>query len=121
MKYLKIIKNTVLLLLVVLFSFISTASHASTAPTMIHEMSRMSHNASDSNSCATQCRTTVFNKEETVDSQKKDDDDHPVVQFYIQNQYVRYLGDTAKEKIYAEAVRPPPKVPIYILYSVFRV
>lgn len=88
---------------------------------MSHDMAGMNHKASDNTSCATQCRTAVFNQDEAINSRYDEEDDEPVVPFYAQNENL-YFSDVIKAgKIYADSVKPPPKIPIYILYGVFRV
>ena len=121
MKYLKILKNAALLLAILLLNSVSLASHTSAMPVMAHDMAGMNHKTSESTSCATQCRTAVFNQEEAINSRYDEEDDQPVVPFYVQNQNPYFNDATSTQKIYAESVKPPAKIPIYILYGVFRV
>ncbi len=121
MKLIRILRSTALLLAIVLLNSVSLASHASAMPVMSHEMGGMSHGSSDSTSCATLCRSAVFNQEETINSRTDEEDDEPVVPFYVQNQ-VGYFSDTlVSQKLYADSVKPPPKIPIYIQLQVFRI
>jgi len=121
MKYLKVLKNAGLLSVVLLLNSISFAAHSSAMPTMAHEMNGLEHSVKDSIPCASQCRTAVFNQEEIAVSQSNEDDDEPSVPFYAQKQNQHFIKNTEQKKLYADALKPPPKIPIYILYAVFRV
>lgn len=121
MKYLKAFKNAALVVAVMLLNSVTFAAHTSAMPTMSHEVNGgMHHSSSDSASCATQCRTAVFNKEELVASNNDEEDDEPVLPFYLQNQARQFSDSQVSQKLYADSVKPPPKIPIYILYGVFR-
>lgn len=85
-------------------------------------MGGMSHSAGDTGSCATLCRTAVVNRDtHNVNRPDNEDDDEPIVDFYATNQVGLVSEKTEKQRLYAEAIKPPPKIPIYILYGVFRV
>lgn len=120
MKYLKILKNAALLLAILLLNSVSLASHTSAMPVMAHDMAGMNHKTSDSTSCATQCRTAVFNQEEATNS-SYDEDDDPVAPFYVHTQAWVFSDTQVSQRLYADSIKPPPKIPIYILYGVFRV
>ncbi len=81
----------------------------------------MKYSSSDSASCATLCRTAVLNKDESIDSDYDEENDEPAVPFYLLTKAEQFNDNTVNQKIYAESVKPPPKIPIYILYGVFRV
>ena len=121
MKLLAAIKNTFVLLAVVLLNSISFGAHTSAMSTMSHDMSGMSHGSSDASSCATLCRTAVINKEDNlINDDESDDDSEPATPFYIQNQPLRLDEKSVLQRLYATEIKPPPKIPIYILYGVFR-
>lgn len=121
MKFLAAIKHTLVLLAVVLLTSISFAGHTSAMSTMSHEMSGMSHGSSDATSCATLCRTAVINKEDNlINNDESDDDTEPVIAFYSQNLVLGTDEKSVSQRLYAAAIKPPPKIPIYILYGVFR-
>ena len=121
MKLFAAIRQTLVLLAVVLLNSISFAGHTSAMSTMSHEMSGMSHSSSDASSCATLCRTAVFNKEDNlINNDESEDDTEPAVPFYIQNQPIQLDEKSATQRLYAAEIKPPPKIPIYILYGVFR-
>lgn len=121
MKYLKALKNVALVLAVLLLNSVTFAAHTSAMPAMSHEMNgSMHHSSSDSTSCATQCRTAVLSKEELVSSSNDEEDDEPAIPFYAQNQTWLFSDTQVTQKLYADSVKPPPKIPIYILYGVFR-
>ena len=121
MKCLTAIKSVLILLAVLLLNSFGFAGHTSAMSTMSHEMSGMSHSSSDTSSCSTLCRTVVVSREENViRNDENEDDDEPVLSFYVQHN--SWLSDdkTLKQELYADAVKPPPKIPVYILYGVFR-
>lgn len=121
MKYLRLFKDTGLLLAILIFSSLSLGGHVSAMPAMGHEESAaMNHQSSDSSSCATQCRKVVVNKEDEIRSPFDEEDDAPNPQYYLVHNDLQFSGTLAKQKLYADSVKPPPKVPIYILYGVFR-
>lgn len=105
---------------ILLLNTFGLASHASAMPMMSHEMGGMDHRASSSTNCATLCRTAVFNKEEATNPSYEEKDVDPFVPYYIQFGHVQFSEVDTKGKLYNAKVKPPPKIPIYILYSVFR-
>ncbi len=116
------IKNILVLLAVVLFSSISMAGHASAMSSMSHDTSGMKHGSSDATSCATLCRTAVINKEDNViNNDESEDDTEPVLANYVQNPIVYTDEKSISQHLYAAEIKPPPKIPIYILYNVYRV
>jgi hypothetical protein len=120
-KLLAAIRHTLVLLAVVLLNSISFAGHTSAMSTMSHEMSGMNHSSSDATSCATLCRTAVVNKEENIiNDDESEDDTEPATPFYAQNQPLRLDEKSVSQRLYAAEIKPPPKIPIYILYGVFR-
>ena len=122
MKLVSAIKNTLVLLAVVLHSSISLAGHASAISTTSHEMSDMNHSSSDATSCATICRTVVINREENIiNDDENEDDTEPAMASYIQSQTLLTDKKSVSQRLYASEIKPPPKIPIYILYGVFRV
>ncbi|MBL8160209.1 hypothetical protein JNJ66_07195 [Candidatus Saccharibacteria bacterium] len=121
MKYITAIKSALILLAVLLLNSVTVAGHTSAMSTMSHEMGGMSHNSSDTRSCSTLCRTAVVSREENaIRNDENEDDDEPVLPFYVQD--MNWLSDskTLKQELYADVIKPPPKIPIYILYGVFR-
>lgn len=121
MKLLAAIKRTLVLMAVVLLNSISFAGHTSAMSTMSHEMSGMKHTSSDATSCATLCRTAVVNNQENpIRSDENEDDDEPALPFYAQNQQLHLDRKSISQRLYAAEIKPPPKIPIYILYGVFR-
>ncbi|TAH32855.1 hypothetical protein EYC59_05525 [Candidatus Saccharibacteria bacterium] len=121
MKLLAAIKYTLVLLAVVLLNSISVAGHTSAMTTMSHEMSGMSHDSSGASSCATLCRTAVINKEENIiNNDVNDDDTEPTTPLYFSGRQLSTDDKSVSQRLYAAEVKPPPKIPIYILYGVFR-
>ena len=121
MKYITAIKSALILLAVLLLNSVSFAVHTSAVSTMSHDMNGMSHNSSDTSSCSTLCRTAVVSREENaIRNDENEDDDEPVLPFYVQDNNWVSDSKTLKQELYADAVKPPPKIPVYILYGVFR-
>lgn len=121
MKLVASIKNLLILLAVLLLNSISFAGHASATTTLSHEMGGMNHKVSDNTSCATQCRTAVVNRDEnSIKESENEDDDKPTMPFYVYNQQFCTDSKSNSQQLYAAGVKPPPKIPIYILYGVFR-
>lgn len=88
-----------------------------------HEMNGMSHSSGDAGSCATLCRTALVSRD-TNDINRpdnEDDDTEPAVPLYLSLQANSVSKEELRQKLYADAIKPPPKVPVYILYGVFRV
>lgn len=88
-----------------------------------HEMGGMNHSSGDAGSCATLCRTALVNRD-TNDINRpdnEDDDIEPAVPFYSTLQANNVSEKELKQKLYADSMKPPPKLPMYILYGVFRV
>ena len=121
MKLLAAIKNIFVLLAVVLLNSLTFVGHSAAMSTMSHEMGGMKHTSSESTSCATLCRTAVVNKEENaIRNDESEDEDEPAFPFYVQNQQLLTDGKSVTQRLYAAEIKPPPKIPIYILYGVFR-
>jgi hypothetical protein len=114
-------KNALVLLAVLLLNSFSFAGHASAMSTVSHEMSGMNHSSSDTSSCSTLCRAAIINREKGVtNGEENEDDDKFVLPFYVQGSGWLSDSKTLKQKLYADSIKPPPKIPIYILYGVFR-
>lgn len=120
MKFLATFKNTLVLLAVVLLNSLTFVGHSAAMSTMSHDMSGMNHGSSDATSCATLCRTAVVNKEENIINNDESEDDERAASFYTQSQPLRLDGKSVQQRLYAAEIKPPPKIPIYILYGVFR-
>ena len=122
MKLVATIKNTLILFAVVLLNSLTFVGHSAAMSTMSHDMSGMSHGSSDATSCATLCRTAVVNKEENaINDDESEDDDEPIAPFFVESQPLHLDQKSVSQRLYAAEVKPPPKIPIYIIYGVFRV
>lgn len=121
LKSLAIIKNALVLSAVLLLSSISHAYAVSAMPS--HEMhSNNNHGTSGLSSCATLCRSGLVNRDTVIIvHQDEDDDDQLAAPPYFLSQSGYSTGQLETQRLYASAVKPPPKVPAYILYGVFRV
>jgi hypothetical protein len=102
-------------------------NHASAMPTSMHQInqdgSHSKHSQSSSTGrCVTLCTSAVVSRDEELDILTEDeDDDNPIIPFYVLAQSSIYDDESTKVALAVAGVKPPPKVPIYILYSVFRV
>ena len=117
----KLLTNITTIFTVLLLNMFGFALHASAMPMASHEVGSMNHEASRSATCATLCRTAVISKDETVNVELDDEDEEPALPFYAQNEIWKFSDIHVNQRIYSDSVKPPPKIPIYILYGVFRV
>ncbi len=117
----KLLTNIAAVFTLLLLNIFGLAIHASAMPMTSHEMGGMNHDAGSSTSCATLCRTAVFTKEEAVVHVDEEENDEPLAPYYAQFQTPIPDDIGIKSRLYATSVKPPPKIPIYILYGVFRV
>ena len=122
MKYLAAIKNSLALVAIVLVNSIGFAGHASAMSNMSHETTGMNHQSGDAASCASLCRTAALNSESTSSRQLEDDkdDDDTALPIPRQGQAWELSSNFVKQRLYASEVKPPPKVPFYILFQVIR-
>ena len=121
MKLFAAIKNALVLLAVVLLNSLTFVGHSAAVSTMSHEMGGMKHTSSDATSCAALCRTAVLSKEEvSIRNDESEDDDELAIPFYAQSQQLQQDEKSVSQRLYAAEIKPPPKIPIYILYGVFR-
>lgn len=120
-----LLKKVARLLALLAVSSFGLLSHAVAISAPVHGVESngtVTHHQSTNNSvrCLTLCTSVVFNKEELQRPDLEDDEDTPFLPFYSKA-YSTFLEELdAKGKAYAVSVKPPPKVPIYILHSVFR-
>ncbi len=102
-------------------------NHASAMPASVHQMnqggSHSEHSQSSSTSrCVTLCTVAVVSRGDELDIVKESEDDNdPVIPFYALTQNTVYDEVSNKVALVVAGVKPPSKIPIYILYSVFRV
>lgn len=113
--------GSVLAILVV--SSLGLSNHASAMPALMHNMAGMgtaSHHQSTANPtlCVTLCTSVVFSKDDL--EQPICEDDEAALPFYAAFQGEFFDDLDTDGKLYASKVKPPSKVPIHILYGVFR-
>lgn len=123
MKYLTVIKSSLLLALILVISSVSFAGHASALTTTSHVMDNMDHSSYNAGSCAMQCRVAALNKdiENIQEGEEKTDKDKSATPFYSTTSNWNFSQKLTQQKQYADTVKPPPKTPVYIRYAVFRV
>lgn len=119
----KLLRNLVVSLLLLLVGSFGVTNHAVAVPSSMHETAGMDHGGSQSSSarCATLCTSAVFSKEESIKPIYEEQDDEPGLPFYLLSQDAYLYSKHNRSYSNAFAMRPPPKVPIYILFGVFRV
>ncbi len=111
------IATTLPLLVLNIFGLVS---HAAAIPMVSYQMPNMSHQVTSSANCATICKTAVMNSKGVTVAEYEAEDDQPIIPFYIQFQELQYANLDTKSGLYASAIKPPSKIPIYILCGVFR-
>ena len=121
----KAIQNTLSLFVLLTVSAFGLVNHVSAMPISMHEMdqgtSHSQHSQSNgSGRCATLCTSAIVSRDEEQDATTENEDDETVMPFYAQNQVDNFSDTLVSQKLYADSVKPPPKIPIYILYGVFR-
>lgn len=115
----KIIRGITAVLTVLVLNGIGFTGHTTAAP--MHNMNGMNHEKYNSATCVTLCRTAVVDaSKQTQKEEKKVNDEEPFTPYYLQMQ--RPYIDTYDylTAICQSAIKPPPKVPIYILHCVSR-
>ena len=105
---------------VLLLNTFGFAIHASAMPMSLHEMNSKEYGASSLANCTTLCRTAVFNKEEVLNIAREEKEDEPTTPYYALSQNHYFNNIDTNGKLYSVIIKPPPKVPIYILYGVSR-
>lgn len=114
------------LLILVTISGFGLMNHVSAMPASMHQMNHDSTHAQHSQSsnaarCVTLCTSAVVTREDELkDVTENEDNDEPVVPFYVLYRSSIYDNESISVALTVASVKPPPKVPIYILYSVFR-
>lgn len=121
MKWLAAFKSSLVLVAVVLLNTVGLATHVSAMSTMSHEMSGMSHQTGDTSNCATLCRNAVLERDVNQPQQNdKQDNEDEFAEPSAPQKPLLTDAKSLKQRLYADNLKPPPKIPIYILYQVFR-
>ncbi len=115
----KIFQSIAAVLAVLILNGFGFVGHTAAMP--MHRMVDMSHEQTSGASCATLCRTAVVTESEQRKTVTEDEeDDEPFIPFYLQLQSTRIDSIDAQSVTCQSTVKPPPKVPIYILHCVSR-
>ena len=119
----QLFKRRILALVAIFFvTAFSFSAHTSVMAIGVHDSGSKSHATKDNSlNCVTPCFNYIFNKDETVTAIREDEDDEPALPYYVEFQSSPLLIADARSRLYSAAVKPPPKVPIYLLYRVYRV
>lgn len=118
---LALIKNVLIISALLLLNSIGHASAVSAMAS--HQANGMNHGSGESSPCATLCRSAVVTRDifTILNQDEEDDDDKCPDTFYSLSQSAYTSEKLVNQLHYADEVKPPPKVPGYILYAVFRV
>ena len=108
----KLFTSIITVFTILLLNTFGSALHASAMPMTAHELGSMNHETSSSASCATLCRTAVINKDEFLNLELDEENDEPTIPFYAQGVVFKFSEIHVNQRIYADSVKPPPKVPI---------
>lgn len=115
----KFVRSFVAVLAVLVLNGFGFIGHTSAMP--MHGMDDMNHEQSTTASCATLCRTAIVDSSsESKKIKENEDDDEPHIPFYLQIQSTRIDGVDTHKASCQSTIKPPPKVPIYILHCVSR-
>ena len=122
----KVFNHFLSLLILFTVSGFGLVSHVSAMPASMHQMEKGSHSkqsqSKDTSRCVTLCTSAVVSRDDEFDDvTENENDDKPSIPFYVQAQKGVYDEVATKVALAVASVKPPPKVPIYILHSVFRV
>ena len=123
----KVFNHFLSLLILFIVSGFGLVSHVSAMPASMHQMEQGGSHSQNSQSsttskCVTLCTSVVVSRDDEFNNVLEDeDDDEPSIPFYVLAQRGVYDEVTTKVALAVASVKPPPKVPIYILHSVFRV
>ena len=117
----KLLTNIAAVFTLLLLNIFGLALHTSALPMGSHEMSGMNHEVGNSATCATLCGTAVFTKDEVTVKVDDEENGEPSAPYFTLLKTYPPDDVAAKDRIYAANVKQPPKIPLYILYGVFRV
>ena len=111
-----ILRYMIALFAVTVFGSVGFAGHMSARPSM----TGMHHEGSNVSSCSVLC-SAVKHDDEVAIADEQDDDTTPHRPFYGNQR--PWLTYDAKSKGWhvVESVKPPPKVPLYLMNAVLRV
>ena len=115
----RIIRNIAGILTAIVLNGFGFVGHTAAIP--MHDMDDMSQSQANSANCAIMCQTAVIeaNEQSKKDAQK-DNDDEPFIPAYIQLNDLHSSSLEHLTKTCQSTIKPPPKVPIYILHCVSR-
>jgi hypothetical protein len=123
----KLVQHMFSLVVLTIVSGFGLVNHVSAMPASMHQMehgsshSQHMQSSSSTSRCVTLCTSAVVGRDEDLDFvSEEDDDDEPVVPFYVLTQQSIYDTKSSEVTRAVASIKPPPKVPIYILYGVFR-
>ena len=115
----RIINSLAAIATVLVLNSFGLANHSSAMP-MSHEMGGMDHSKTSSNtSCVRLCTSAIVSKEDyDVDAQDEEDSQPKPPYYTLHNS--DYPSSNIQGVYYGLTLRPPPKVPIHILFGVSR-
>lgn len=123
----KVLQHVLSFAILFVVSGFGLMNHAVAMPASMHQMNQDGSHARHSQSsntgrCVTLCTSAVVAREDELkDVTENEDNDKSVVPFYLHSRSSIYNDESIKVALAVASVKPPPKVPIYILYGIFRV
>jgi len=121
----KFIQHMFSLFVLMTVSGFGLMTHSSAMPAsmhMEHSSSQGQHTQSSSSSrCVTLCTTAVTVREEKQNKDVQAENDEPTLPYYLVTKKLVFDDSTLTSIPASQTIKPPPKVPIYILNSVFRI
>jgi hypothetical protein len=112
--------NLAAIFTVLVLNSFGLVSYASAMPMASHEMSGMDHSKSTSSSCVILCTNAIITKkEDEISVNEKIDEDEPYAPYYLRHSSL-YPRSELSGNYYGLSIKPPPKVPIYLLYGISR-
>lgn len=116
-----IMKYTFAALIITLLNLTGLVGHTSAMESMTHDMVNVDHSSSQTRPCDAICRSSVTAIQKNIVRKKQINKNNLETEpFYRQFQRQTLKIYEVKELVYVARTKPPPKIPIYILYDVFR-
>jgi hypothetical protein len=116
----RFISNLAAIFTVLILNSFGLVSHASAMPMASHEMGGMDHGKSTSTNCVTLCTSAVVSKKENETTINEElDEDELYTPFYLQYSSP-YPSSDLSGNYYGLSIKPPPKVPLYLLNGISR-
>lgn len=120
----RIVRRLSTLVSIVIVAGFMLFAHSFAISVNSHETNGMNHTTGSSPiNCASLCTYNAFYKDEPalIVREDEDEDDKPVLPYYIALRSTFISNFESASELYPAAIKPLPKVPIYIHNQVFRI